>query len=96
MWVELGMPKPGVTVHPLQTTWINTDHIARVEFLEENGRISATVTTTKPGGSDRSMYQGEDAEKLREALRIEREQRERHGGHPTGVLKPEKAVKKKV
>lgn len=68
MWIELGIPRPGTVQNPVQRTWVNLDHVARVEFLQEGGKLTATVITTKPGGSDRSIFQGDDAERLKLAL----------------------------
>ena len=68
MWLELGKQRPGVVLQdPQPIIWINTDHIVRVEFIEE-GALTATVTSTKPGGSDRTIFRGDDAERLRRAL----------------------------
>lgn len=70
MWLELVYPKPGSnqinssTVH--SSIWINFEHVVRVEFLQESNILVATVITTKPGGSDRSVYKGEDAEVIRD------------------------------
>ena len=61
MWIELGIPRPGA-VHPEIKTWINTDHIVRIEFMQ-NG--DASVITTKPGGSDKTMFRGDDAQRIK-------------------------------
>lgn len=68
MWVELGIPRPNVAVHDVGVpirTFINTDHIVRVEFSIENNVDVATVITVKPGGSDKSIYRGDDAKRLK-------------------------------
>lgn len=74
MWIELGIARPGPNVQDKpQNVWINTDHIVRVEFMQDSGQpLTATVTTTKPGGSDRSVYKGDDAERIKLALKHER------------------------
>ena len=72
MWIELGKKRPGESQdEPI--IWINTDHIVRVEFMQEN-QLTATVTSTKPGGSDRTIFRGDDAERLRLLLNRERQQ----------------------
>lgn len=72
MWIELGVIRPGVVLPQSTRTWVNTDHIVRVEFLTEGNKLTATVTSTKPGGSDRTIFQGDDAERLRLAMNLER------------------------
>ena len=73
MWIELGIPRPGNIPAPSSSRiWVNTDHIVRAEFLTEGSKLTATVITTKPGGSDRSIFNGDDAERLRLALDLER------------------------
>jgi len=68
MWIELGKERPNGFVINKNRTWINTDTIVRVEFLEENNVLTATVVTTKPGGSDRTLYRGDDASRIKIAL----------------------------
>lgn len=68
MWIELGIARPGSNSNDIQNVWINTDHIVRVEFTQD----TATVISTKPGGSDRSIYKGDDAQRIRLALNKER------------------------
>lgn len=74
MWIELGIPRPGVNFGkegPPPRIWMNTDHLVRAEFTQENGILVANVITTKPGGSDRTILKGYDAERLRLALNME-------------------------
>jgi hypothetical protein len=69
MWIKLGVERPGVVSQvPSKLTWINTDHIVRVEFEQSGNETVATVTSTKPGGSDRTIFKGDDAERLRLTL----------------------------
>ena len=69
MWLELGKERPGSVSQDAQPIiWINTDHIVRVEFIQEGAVLTATVTSTKPGGSDRTVFKRDDAERLRIAL----------------------------
>lgn len=68
MWIELGIEKPGPFPAKKERMWFNTDHIVRVEFTEENNVLVATVTSVKPGGSDRTILRAEDAERMRVAL----------------------------
>jgi hypothetical protein len=72
MWIELGIERPGNTQPSQNRIWINTDHVVRVEFIQEGNINVATVTTTKPGGSDRTIFRGDDAERLKLALINER------------------------
>jgi hypothetical protein len=44
----------------------------RAEFLTEGDKLSVTVVSTKPGGSDRTVFQGDDAQRLHLALQMER------------------------
>ena len=70
-WLELGIEKPGITpVDPKTNIWINMDQVVRVEFTKESNVLVATVITVKPGGSDRSIYKGEDAEIIRDYLKM--------------------------
>jgi len=74
MWIELGIPRPGtIPVASSSRIWVNTDHIVRAEFLSEGDKLTVTVVSTKPGGSDRTVFQGDDAERLRMALDAERQ-----------------------
>lgn len=73
MWIELGILRPGsIPTASSSRIWVNTDHIVRAEFLSEGSKLTATVITTKPGGSDRTIFNGDDAERLRLALDMER------------------------
>jgi hypothetical protein len=60
MWLELG------------NVWVNTSHLVRVEFCENDqnsgGKFAATLTTVKPGGSDRTFVYDDDARKLKKVL----------------------------
>lgn len=74
MWIELGIPRPGTAPAASSSRiWVNTDHIVRAEFLTEGDKLTVTVVSTKPGGSDRTIFQGDDAERLRLALHSERQ-----------------------
>ena len=68
MWLELGKERPGGVPQNNPRIWINTEHIVRVEFLQEGPVLTATVISTKPGGSDRTIFKGDDAERIRLAL----------------------------
>ena len=72
MWIELGIERTVNTQPSQNRIWINTDHVVRVEFIQEGNINVATVTTTKPGGSDRTILRGDDAERLKLALINER------------------------
>ena len=72
MWLELGKERPGGVPQNNPRIWVNTDHMVRVEFTQEGPKFTAIVISTKPGGSDRSVFAGDDAERLRLALNIER------------------------
>jgi hypothetical protein len=65
MWLELGKERPGGVPQNNPRIWVNMDHIVRVEFLPDG---SAVVISTKPGGSDRSIFRGDDAERLKLVL----------------------------
>lgn len=70
MWLELGVDKPGViNAEPKTNIWINMDQVVRVEFSKESNILTATVITVKPGGSDRSLYKGDDAEIIQNYLK---------------------------
>jgi len=71
MWLELGKERPGGVPQNNPRIWVNTDHIVRVEFTQEGPMLTATVISTKPGGSDRTIFKGDDAERLRLALNVE-------------------------
>lgn len=51
MWIELS------TDAEMGSMWVNTDHIVRIEFLKDD-KEKATIITTKPGGSDRTVVTG--------------------------------------
>lgn len=72
MWIELGIPRPDVVETTVARTWINTDHIFRVDFVTENKNTTATVISIKPGGCDRSIFQGDDADRLLSLLKENR------------------------
>jgi hypothetical protein len=74
MWIELGIVRPGSTSQEKPPNiWINTDHIVRVEFVQDSNKpLTATVITTKPGGSDRSVFTGDDAERIKLSLQEQR------------------------
>jgi len=72
MWLELGKERPGGVPQNNPRIWVNTDHIVRVEFIQEGAVLTATVISTKPGGSDRTIFKGDDAERLRLTLNMER------------------------
>lgn len=73
MWIELGIPRPGVApAVSSNRIWVNTEHIVRAEFLAEGDNLTVTVVSTKPGGSDRTVFQGDDAKRLKLALELER------------------------
>ena len=72
MWLELGKERPGSVPQNNPRTWVNTDHIVRVEFIVEGAALAATVISTKPGGSDRTIFKGDDATRLLMALKEER------------------------
>lgn len=61
MWLELS------------NAWINTDHLVRVEFVTEESQLKATLTTIKPGGSDRTFVYDDDARKLQTMLESTRD-----------------------
>jgi len=65
MWLELGKERPGGVPQNNPRIWINMDHIVRVEFTQEGPVLTASVISTKPGGSDKSVFRGDDAERLR-------------------------------
>ena len=65
MWLELGKERPGGVPQNNPRIWINMDHIVRVEFTQEGPSLVASVISTKPGGSDKSVFRGDDAERLR-------------------------------
>lgn len=65
MWLELGKERPGGVPQNNPRIWVNMDHIVRVEFLPDG---SAAVISTKPGGSDRSIFRGDDVERLKLVL----------------------------
>lgn len=71
MWIELGIPRPGVVPATANRVWVNTDHIVRAEFLMEGDNLTVTVVSTKPGGSDRTVFSGDDAKRIK--LTLERE-----------------------
>lgn len=71
MWIELGIPKlPDVSQNRV---WINTDNIVRIEFTKEGSINQAKVITVKPGGSDTTLFLGDDADRIREAMEKLRE-----------------------
>jgi hypothetical protein len=72
MWLELGKERPGGVPQNNPRIWVNTDHIVRVEFIGEGAVLAATVISTKPGGSDRTIFKGDDATRLLMALKEER------------------------
>lgn len=72
MWIELGKERPGGVPQNNPQIWVNTDHIVRVEFMQEGSVLTATVTSTKPGGSDRTIFKGDDAQRLLLTLKEER------------------------
>ena len=75
MWLELG------------NIWLNTDHLVRVEFVTTNNALTATLITTKPGGSDRTFMTGEDAQKLKTFFEdTKKPQIQFVGGGTDGVL----------
>jgi hypothetical protein len=69
MWLELGVPKtdnvPSADTPP--RVWLNMEHVVRVE-ITESGRLTARVITTKPGGSDLTIFYDEDAKTIKEFL----------------------------
>jgi hypothetical protein len=72
MWLELGRERPGSTSQNNNARiWYNTDHIVRVEFIPEGTNLTATVISTKPGGSDRTIFKGDDAQRILQALQHE-------------------------
>lgn len=58
MWLEL-----------TNEVWINSEFFVKAEFAISNGQEAVTLTSIKPGGSDRSIYYDEDARKIKEMLR---------------------------
>jgi len=92
MWLELGKERPGGVPQNNPRIWVNTDHIVRVEFIQEGAVLTATVISTKPGGSDRTIFKGDDAERLRLALNMERSWQPLLDYEKPA--EPEKAVKK--
>jgi hypothetical protein len=68
-WLEIG------------NQWFNLEHVVRVEFSgEEKPNLAskvasvpfqATIITVKPGGSDRTLLQGDDARKIKAILKAQ-------------------------
>ncbi len=69
MFVELGIPRPGSNDVSQNRTWFNINHIVRVDVVYEKNKVVATVTSVKPGGSDRSIYENDDALRILEAIK---------------------------
>lgn len=96
MWVELGKERPGGVPQNNPRIWINMDHIVRVEFTQEGPVLTASVISTKPGGSDKSVFRGDDAERLRLVMAKIALTQITGGWQPTlDYEKPEKTVTKK-
>ena len=68
MWLELGIPKDNTPSNDIPPRiWLNMEHVVRIEFIEST-KLTARVITTKPGGSDLTIFYGDDAETIRDFL----------------------------
>lgn len=69
MFVRIGIPRPDQTGASKDRAFINLDHIVRAEFTyDPKNNPTVTIVTVKPGGSDRTIYHGDDALRILQAL----------------------------
>lgn len=52
----------------LSNSYLNMNHIVRVELTQDTNRESVTLISTKPGGSDRTILFDEDAKIIKNWL----------------------------
>lgn len=69
MFVELGIPRPGSNDTTQNRVWYNISQIVRVDVVYDKNKVTATVISVKPGGSDRSIFENDDALRIIEAIK---------------------------
>lgn len=101
MFIKLGIPRPNETNASTARAFINLDHIVTAEFSYDSKNIpTATIVTVKPGGSDRRIYNGDDALRILQAIEtkelrtmLDHERPEPNPNPPGPVVNAEATVK---